>query len=367
MTTTGTLSASVPTTARRRWPAQLEEALLPPLVALLVALVVGDVLILAFGQQPTRVYELLLQGTWGNAYGFGQVLYKTVTLTFTGLAVAVGMQAGLFNIGAESQLAAGGFLAAVCSLYLPAGTPMVLAVAICLVAAAVGGGVVGWVPGILKARTGAHEVIVTIMLNFVVLALLNWIVASHLHVPETLHTPETHTAALSRLSSFFPALHGSAANTSIVLAVVVAALVWFYMYRTRGGYELRAVGLQPEASEYGGIDVPNVWLKAMVISGALAGLGGVNFALGYKHYYEDGFAGGAGFMGIAVALVGRNNPFGVLLAALLFATLSQGGLAIHAEVPKQMVDVLEAVVIIAVAVAVPAVRFVLARSRRAAA
>jgi simple sugar transport system permease protein len=352
--------------ARPRWLLSLEEALLPPVVALLLALVIGDLLILSFGQQPTEVYRQLVEGTWGNPYGFGQVLYKTTTLALTGLAVAIGLQAGLFNIGAESQLAAGGFLAAVAALWLPAGTPVLLAIPLCLFAAAVGGGVVGAVPGILKARTGAHEVIVTIMLNFVVLALLNYIVASHLHVPETLHTPESENGALMRLSEIFPALHGSAANASIVVAVATAILVWFFLFRMRRGFELRAVGLQPAAAEYGGIRASGVWLRAMTLSGALAGLGGVNFVLGYKHYYEEGFAGGAGFLGIAVALVGRNNPFGVLLAALLFATLSQGGLAIHALVPKQMVEVLQAVVIIAVAVSVPAVQHILARTRRAA-
>jgi simple sugar transport system permease protein len=119
---------------------------------------------------------------------------------------------------------------------------------------------------------------------------------------------------------------------------------------------LRAVGLQPDAAEYGGVRVGGVWMRALAVSGALAGLGGVNFVLGYKHYYEDGFAGGAGFLGIAVALVGRNDPVGVVLAALFFATLSQGGLAINAVVPKQMVEVLQGVVILAVALAVTEVR-----------
>lgn len=340
-------------TASTAWRTRLEEALLPPIVAILIAVVVGDLLILSFGQSPGSVYRLLLEGTWGNAYGFGQVLYKTTTLTFTGLAVALALRAGLFNIGAEGQLAAGGFLAAVLGLVLPAGTPGVLAVPLCIVAAAVGGGAVGAVPGALKARFGAHEVIVTIMLNFITLALLNWIVAAHLHVPETLHTPDVHAGAIPRLAGPFA---GSAANWTIVLAVIAAAAVWWYLFRTRRGYELRAVGLQPDAAEYGGVRVGGVWMRAMAVSGALAGLGGVNFVLGYKHYYEDGFAGGAGFLGIAVALVGRNDPVGVVLAALFFATLSQGGLAINAVVPKQMVEVLQGVVILAVAIAVPEVR-----------
>ena len=341
----------------------LEEALLPPLVALLTALVVGDILILSFGQAPGAVYRLLLEGTWGNSYGLGQVLFKATTLTFTGLAVAVGLRAGLFNIGAEGQLAAGGFAAAMAGLALTSGTPAAIAVPFCILAAAGGGGLVGAIPGVLKARFGAHEVIVTIMLNFIVLALLNWVVAAKLHVPETLHTPEIDAGGISRLADWSSAFHGSAANASILVAGAAAVLVWWYLDRTRGGYELRAVGLQPDAAESGGIHVGRVWVRAMVISGALAGAGGINHVLGYKHYYEDAFTGGAGFLGIAVALVGRNHPLGVVLAALFFATLSQGGLAIHALVPKQMVEVLQGVVILAVATAVPEVRRLLLAAR----
>jgi simple sugar transport system permease protein len=313
--------------------AAVVEALLPPLLALLIALVLGDLLILAFGQSPAMVYRLLIDGTWGNPYGLGQVLYKATTLSFTGLAVAVGLRAGLFNIGAESQLAAGAFAAA-----------------------AFGGALVGAFAGFLKARFGAHEVIVTIMLNFVVLALLNWAVAAKLHEPETLHTPSIHAGGLARLAETFESLHGSAANWTALVAVLAAVAVAVLLFRTRFGYDLRAAGLQPDAAEAGGIKVNRVWIWAMALAGALAGLGGTNFVLGYKGYYEDGLAGGSGFMGIAVALVGRNHPLGVLLASLLFATLSQGGLAIHAAVPKQLVEVLQATVILALAASVPEVR-----------
>jgi ABC-type uncharacterized transport system permease subunit len=349
---------------RDRMRVRIEESILPPLVALAIAAVVGDVLILIFGQSPGEVYRQLLEGTWGNAYGFGQVIYKATTLTFTGLAVAIGIRAGLFNIGAESQLASGGFLAALVGLALPVGTPGIIAILLCLVAAAAGGGVVGAIPGALKARFGASEVIVTIMLNFIVLALLNYIVAAHVHVAETLHTPEMHAGSMPRLGDVSARFAGSAANTTFLFALAAAAAVWWYLFRTRQGYELRAVGLQPDAAEYGGVRVGSVWAKAMIVSGALAGLGGVNYVLGYKHYYEEGFGTGSGFLGIAVALVGRNHPVGVVIAALLFATLSQGGLAVNALVPKQMVDVLTAVVIIAVATSVPEVRRALASARR---
>jgi ABC-type uncharacterized transport system permease subunit len=332
----------------------VEEAVLPALVALLVAAVVGDVLILSFGQNPGSVYRLLIDGTWGNAYGFGQVLYKTTTLTFTGLAVAVGLRAGLFNIGAESQLAAGGFLAALVGLVLPMGLPALVTLPAFLVAAAAGGAFVGGIPGVLKARFGAHEVITTIMLNFIVLALLNYLTAAHLKVEGTLHTTEIHAGALPRLSSMIDAFHGSAAN--VVLSFVTAAAVAWFLFRTRRGFELRATGLQPAAAEYGGVNVGGVWWRTMALSGALAGIGGLNYVLGYKHYYEESFASGAGFLGIAVAIVGRNHPVGVVLAAFVFATMSQGGLAVNAVVPKQIVDVLQAVVIIAVAASVPEVR-----------
>jgi len=209
-------------------------------------------------------------------------------------------------------------------------------------------------------------VIVTIMLNFVILALLNWIVATRLHVPETLHTPEIHAGSIPRLDEFISAFHGSAANLTIIVAILAAVAVWFFLFRTRYGYELRAVGLQPDAAEYGGVNVGRVWFGALTLSGAIAGLGGINYVLGYKHYYEDGFAGGSGFLGIAVALVGRNHPLGVILAALFFATLSQGGLAIHAVVPKQMVEVLQGVVILAVAMSVPEVRRALQQARKPA-
>ena len=340
----------------------IEEAVLPPLVALAIAVVAGDLLILSYGEAPGDVWRLLLAGTWGNAYGIGQVLYKATTLTCTGLAVAMALRAGLFNIGAEGQLAAGGFGAAVMGLALPAGTPGIVATVLCLVAAAVAGGAVGAVPGVLRARFGAHEVIVTIMTNFILLAMLNYIIAAKLHVPETLHTPTIHAGGVGRLGDAIGALHGSAANWTVLVAAALAGATWWYLFRTRAGFELRAVGLQPGVAEYGGVNVPVTWFRAMTFAGAIAGIGGVNFVLGYKNYYEDGFAGGAGFLGIAVALVGRNHPLGVVLAALFFATLSQGGLAINAMVPKQIVEVLQGIVILSVAASVPEVQRLLRKA-----
>ncbi len=323
----------------------------PVIIGALIALVVGDLLIIAVGQSPNAVYRLLFEGTWGNPYGVAQVLYKATTLTFTGLSVAVALQCGLFNVGAEGQLAAGGFAAAAAGLLIPSAVPAPIAVAICALAAVTGGAVTGAVPGALNAWFGANEVITTIMLNFVVLFLLNWVVTAHLHVPETVHTPALTLGTVPRLSAFVPAFHGSAANVTIFFALTAAVASWWLLFRTRYGYEVRAVGLAPDAAEAAGITPARARFMTFVVAGALAGLGGTNFVLGYKHYYEDGFAGGAGLVGIAVALAGRANPFGLIVAALAFATLSQGGLAIHAVVPKQMAEVLQGVVILVIAAA----------------
>ncbi len=339
-----------------RFDGGLLGSILPPVVALLVAMVVGDILILIYGESPATVYRLLLEGTWGNWYGFGQVLFKTTTLTCTGLAFALAARAGLFNVGAESQLAAGGFAAAMAGLLLPTGVPAVVAVSVCILSAMLAGAVAGGIPGWLRARFGASEVIVTIMLNFVILALLNYLIAQHLAVSETLHTAAINVGGVPRLSDSMSVFKGSAANWTIVAAMLALFVSWWYLFRTKAGYELRAVGLQPDAAENGGIRVARVVVISMMISGALAGLGGINFVLGYKGYYEEGFAAGSGFLGIAVALVGRNHPVGILLSALLFATLSQGGLAVNAIVPKQLVDILQAVVILSVATAVPEVQ-----------
>src|SRR5258708_988343 len=294
----------------------LEESLLPPIVALLLAAVVGDVLILSVGQSRGAVYRLLLEGTWGNAYGLGQVLYKATTLTFTGLAVGLGLRAGLFNIGAESQVAAGGFVAAVAGMLLPAGIPALLCLPLFVLAAALGGGIVGAVPGVLKAKFGAHEVIVTIMLNFIVLALLNYLTSAKVHVPDTLHTPELKSGALFRLSDVMPAFHGSAANATILLALVAAAVFGWYLFRTRRGFELRAVGLQPRAAENAGVHVGGVVWRALTVSGAIAGIGGVNSVLRYTRHYQEGLASGVGYLGICLGLLRRQHPFGIAVARL---------------------------------------------------
>ncbi len=317
---------------------------LSPFVAVAAALAAGAVFIAAIGEKPLEIYGLLASQAFGTGYGIGQTLFRATPLLFTGLAVALGFRAGLFNIGVEGQMYLGGFAAGLAGTYLHAPAPLALPAA--LLAAALAGGVWGAVPGVLKARFGAHEVINTIMLNFVAFALVSW-AGRGLFETATVRTRTIAAAAeLPRLDALAPALRGSPVNASLLLGLLVAAGIGVLLFRTRIGYELRAVGFNPSAAEFGGVRAGPAQALALTLSGVVAGLGGTSFVLGYKHYFELGFTGGAGFIGIAVALLGRNHPFGVLVAALFFGALSYGGLVVNQRVPRELVEVLTALVIL---------------------
>ena len=335
---------AAPAKAPPRLPGPLLAAL-APLISVALALAVGALFILAIGENPLSIYALMLRESFGTGYGIGQTLFRATPLIFTGLAVALGFRAGLFNIGVEGQLYLGGFAAAVVGAALgPA--PVALALPAAIAAAAVAGALWGAIPGALKARFGAHEVINTIMLNFIAFAFVSYAGRS-LFQHATVRTAEIGPGSvLPRLDVLAPALRGAPANFSLALALLVALGVGVLLFRTKRGYELRAVGLNAPAAEYGGISIGGTQLLAMTLSGAVAGLGGTNFVLGYKHYFELGFSGGAGFLGIAVALLGRNHPVGVIVAALFFGALAYGGLVINQRVPKELVEALQGIVIL---------------------
>ena len=341
-----TVSDANPAVARAPRPrlAAAARAAASPL-AVLLALGVGAIFIAAVGADPLAVYGLMIRQCLGTGYGLGQTLARTTPLIFTGLAVALGFRAGLFNIGAEGQLYLGGFAAAMVGAEL-AGWPAPVLLPLALIAAAAAGAAWAGIPGVLKARFGAHEVINTIMMNFIAFALVAFF-GRTVFQPATVRTAEIGAGAvLPRLESWLGALRGSPANTALVLGLFAAVAVGVLLFRTRKGYELRAVGLNPSAADFGGISIGRTQVLAMMLSGALAGLGGVSFVLGYKHYFEQGFSAGAGFLGIAVALIGRNHPLGVVIAALFFGMLSYGGLVIAQSVPRELVDMLQALVIL---------------------
>lgn len=309
-------------------------------------------LVWIYGASPREMAALLFEGTWGTSYGAGQVLFKATPLLFTGLAVDAALRAGLFNIGAEGQLAVASLVAGIVGSRLPAGAPALVALPVAVAAAMAAGAAWALVPALLKGRFGVHEVISTIMMNRIGDGLVGLGIASGLALSGTVRTPDVVPGArVPRLETALPAFRGSAASFAVVLAVLATAVVMAAHRRTRVGREIALVGMNPRATKAERIDVARRLEQALVLSGAIASLAVLGTVLGYKGYFEEGLGAGAGFGGVAVALLGRGSASGLVLAALLFGTLQQGGLALNAHVPKEVMDILQGVVICAVALA----------------
>ncbi len=324
---------------------------LPSLLALFAAFLLGGVLILLFGESPFEVYGLLWQSVFGTLDDFGYVLFNATPLIFTGLAVMLGFKGGLFNIGCEGQLYLAGFAAAWVGFHLNWGGSWIIIPA-CLASATLAGGLWGTIPGVLKARYGVHEVINTIMLNFIAIALTNYLVTEVYQAPDqmTPHTPLIHEAAqLPRLSAFSSVfLPSNPVNITLFFAFGLIGLTQFLLTRTKWGYEIRFAGNAAEVATYAGINVRRVTVWTMALSGAVAGFAGVWEVMGYRHRFLDNFSPGFGFAGIAVALLGRNHPYGVLFAALLFGGLNKGALDIEilTNVPRELFLIIQGVLIL---------------------
>lgn len=332
----------------------LERVLLRPAVAALAAAWIAFCLLVwAYGASPAAMAALLFEGTWGTSYGAGQVIFKATPLLFTGLAVDLALRGGLFNIGAEGQLAIASLAVGVVGAHLPAGMPAVIALPIVLAAALAAGAAWAYPPALLKSRFGAHEVISTIMMNRIADGMIGLALASGgMALAGTVRTADVVPGArLWSLESFSAAFRGSAASVAAFLAVATTFLVLDAHRRTRFGRELGLIGLGESAMRAEKVPVNQRLGQSLVLSGALAGLASLGTVLGYKGYFEQGLGAGAGFGGLAVALLGRGNAAGLIFAALLFGTLQQGGLALNAHVPKELMDVLQGVVICAVALA----------------
>jgi simple sugar transport system permease protein len=296
--------------------------------------------------------QLLVYGAFGYGEAVGYTLYYATNFIYTGLEVAVAFHAGLFNIGGEGQAYLGGLGVALVGTHL-GHLPWLLALPLATLAAILFGGLWGLIPGWLQARRGSHVVITTIMLNFVAAALMIYLMVNLLirpggSAPESVTFPEA-----VRLSPLAPVLGldlGHApVNLSLVLALLCCLFVWLFIWKSRLGYELRVVGRSEPAAIYGGISPASRIMLAMTVSGALAGLMATNEVLGAQHRLILGFTGGYGFTGIAVALMGRNHPLGIVLAALLFGALYQGGSELAFDMPRvnrDLVVVIQGLVIL---------------------
>jgi len=345
-------------------------AVLVALASLGAAWVAFDLLVWGYGESPRALVALLFEGTWGTAYGAAQVLYKATPLLVTGVAVEIALRGGLFNIGAEGQAAIAGLAVGAIGARLPDGMPSLAAVPVLLLVAVVAGALWAAPPAILRARLGVHEVISTIMLNRIAEAAVAFGLLAGLGVKGTVRTADLPPhARIARLDALVPALRGSAASFALFLAVACAAAMSWGFARTRILREVELIGKNAAACRAEGIPVARRLAQAMLLSGGVAGLVASATVLGYKGHFESGLGAGVGFGGIAVAMLGRGSALGLTASALLFGTLEQGGLAINAHVPMEAMQVLEAVIILAVALADARVRRLVLRvppSREAA-
>ncbi|MCF8383877.1 MAG: ABC transporter permease [Chlorobium sp.] len=322
-----------------------------PLLAVAAAALCSMALIALSGRDPFMIFEKLFRATFASGYGTGQVLFKTTTLIFTGLAVALPFKARLFNIGGEGQLQLAALAAAITGALLPSSVPPIAAVPLAALAAMAAGAIWGASAGLLKVRFGVNEVISTIMLNFIAQAAAGYLLTRRFAEPSTEHTTEIGRASmLPKIDELSGLFTGSPANITLLLALGAALCAALFLFRSRGGYELRAVGLQPEAAAWAGIRSGHHVTAVMTVAGAVAGLGALNLVSGYKHYYEAGLTGGFGFSGIAVALLAGAHPLWIVPAALFFGLLEYGGLAVGAYVPKDIFMIIQALTILIVIV-----------------
>ena len=326
-----------------------------PLLAVFTALVIGIIIILLTGAslgEALAAYRALLVGSVGSVKAISETLTAATPLILSGLAVAIAFRAGLFNIGGEGQMLIGGMTAVLVGFSIT-GLPLFVHLPLALLAGIIGGAVWGFIPGFLKAKTGAHEVIVTIMLNFIALRLVDFLLKTTLFQREGRNDPVSKTveatAQLPQLLGWMnPALR---VHLGLIVALIAAAVINYLLFRTTTGFEFRAVGANPSAARYAGMSITKVYILVMMIAGGLAGLAGTGQVLGVLDRATPGFSANIGFDGIAVALLGRSNPWGVVAAAVLFGGLRAGGqnMQVAADVGIDLIAVIQALIIIFVA------------------
>jgi general nucleoside transport system permease protein len=344
-----------PSHAHARLPAWADYGLVP-LINVAAAFLVSGLAVLLIGENPLRAAQLLVYGAIGYGEGVGFTLFYATNFALTGLAVAVAFHAGLFNIGGEGQAYLGGLGVAIVALAFDRFLPWWLVFPMAIVAAAIAGALWALIPAWLQARFGSHIVITTIMFNFIAASLMVYLLANIFRVTGSM-APQTRTfeagATLPKLGGLFSLfganLGGAPLNVCLFVAIAAAIFVYYLIWRTKLGYEIRAVGHNPIAAVYAGISVYRITIVTMLISGALAGLMALNNVMGDQQRLQIEFVQGAGFVGIAVALMGRAHPVGIVLAAFLFGMLYQGGAELAFDMPaisRDMIVVIQGLVIL---------------------
>jgi len=321
------------TTELPRWAS----AFVLPVLNLLSALLVAALVIHLLGENPAESLSILINSAIINPEGLSYTLFYASTFIFTGLSVSVAMKAGLFNIGSEGQMYIGGLGLTLAMLSLDHALPAWALIPCAMIGSALFGAAWAWLPGYLQARRGSHIVVTTIMFNFIAASLMNFLIVKYL-IPEGQQNPASRVFAtageMPRLNEWFPVLGDTPLNVSFLLAIAALVVYGVMVWRSSWGYQLRATGLNPHAAHYAGISISRMIIVAMLISGALAGLASVNSIMGSTHYLSLNFPAGAGFVGIAIALMGRQHPVGIFLSSVLFGALIQGGFDLSLEKPN---------------------------------
>jgi len=316
---------------------------LTQVVAIIFAFIAGAVALYATGYSPLDAYSAMLRGAFGDIFGIGQTFTQATPIAFTALAFLFAFKGGLFNIGAEGQFLMGAFASALIGISFN-GLPSFIHIPLALLVGALAGGLWGFIPAILKARLGAHEVITTMMLSYVALYVTGYMVNYPFKAPGWVAqtVPIAQSARLPRI------LQPTQLSASIYVAVILVVLTYYILQKTTFGYEIRATGLNPTAAENAGINIQRGMILAMVVSGAIAGLGGSGEIMGVHRRFIEGFSPGYGWDGLAVALVGGLHPVGALLAAVLFGAFRSGGMIMTRAtgVPLDIVFLLQALVIL---------------------
>ncbi|HSM56297.1 MAG TPA: ABC transporter permease [Candidatus Sulfomarinibacteraceae bacterium] len=316
------------------------------LAAVLFALGVGAILILMAGINPLVAYGYLLEATIGNTYGFGETLTRFIPLAFAGVGFSMAYQAGFFNVGVEGQLYLGALGAVIAGVLLPE-MPALLHIPLALLLGAAGGAIWAHIAGLLRIYLGADELINTMMLNYIAVLVVSLLVQGVLKDPNSMTFQSEALPASARLPFIMP---GTNLHLGFVLAIVAVFGIHYLMKHTPLGFKMRAIGHNEDAASYAGMGIASGMTMAVLISGALAGLGGAVELMGTQYRLQAGFSPGYGFDGIGVAIMGKKSPIGLILAALLFAMIRVGAGAMQRGigVPAPLLSVIQGLIIIAV-------------------
>jgi len=330
------------------------DVILVPLLSLAIAFAISGLVILAIGEDPVAAIKMMVSGSLGSTYGWGYTLYYATNFLFTGLAFAVASHAAMFNIGSEGQATIGGLGVALVCLMVP-WPHWTLALPAAMLGGIVFGAAWSFIPAYLQAKRGSHIVITTIMFNFIAASIMTYMLSHVLRPPTSMDPASPRFPAGTNLPTMHDILaplgiefsRSAPVNITFFIAILAAVGVWLLIWRSKLGYEIRAFGQSEPAARYAGISPVKITIIAMMISGGLSGLMAINNVMGEAERLVLNSVEGAGFIGIAVALMGRNHPFGIVISAVLFGFLYQGGaeLALWTSIPREMIVIIQALVI----------------------